>query len=110
MVSACEDVRAELRRRANGRSNEHWERFRAEIILLRLEGIKIEDVAARMKTSMRTVSIWSSLYERDQPAFFPEAQTLGFFGGAGAGAPAGFSSQIACASAHSLAPMMGSTG
>jgi transposase len=39
------------------------QRFRAWIILLRLEGLKIEDVTARMKTSMRTVSIWSSRFE-----------------------------------------------
>ena len=63
LLSANEDVRAELRRRANGRSVEHRQRFRARIILLRLEGLKILDVAARMKTSMRTVSIWSSRFE-----------------------------------------------
>jgi transposase len=61
---ASEDVRAELRRRANGRSTEHRDRFRAKIILLRLDGMKIKDVAARMGTSMRTVSIWSSRFEK----------------------------------------------
>src|SRR6266446_1871015 len=61
---ASEDVRAELRRRANGRSTEHRDRFRAKIILLRLDGMKIKDVAARMSTSMRTVSIWSSRFEK----------------------------------------------
>jgi DNA-directed RNA polymerase specialized sigma24 family protein len=62
-LSAREEVRAELRRRVNGRSNEHRERFRAEIILLRLKGIKIKDVAVRLNTSMRTVSIWSQRFE-----------------------------------------------
>ena len=60
---ANEDVTSELRRRANGRSNEHRERFRAEIVLLRLQGIKINDIARRLNTSMRTVSIWSSRFE-----------------------------------------------
>ena len=64
VLSASEDIRTELQRRANGRSIEHRERFRAKIILLRLDGLKIEDVAARMKTSMRTVSIWSSRFEK----------------------------------------------
>ena len=64
VLAASEEVRAELRRRANGRSTEHRDRFRAEIILLRLDGMKIEDVAAHMNTSMRTVSIWSSRFEK----------------------------------------------
>jgi hypothetical protein len=61
---ASEDVRAELRRRANGRSREYRDRFRAKMILLRLDGMRIKDVAARMSTSMRTVSIWSSRFEK----------------------------------------------
>ena len=61
---ASEEVRSELRRRANGRSTEHRDRFRAKIILLRLDGMKIKDVAARMSTSMRTVSIWSGRFEK----------------------------------------------
>lgn len=48
VLPASEEVRAELRRRANGRSTEHRDRFRAEIILLRLDGMKIEDVAAQV--------------------------------------------------------------
>ena len=64
VLSASEEVRAELKRRANGRATEHRDRFRAKIILLRLDGVKIEDVAARLKTSMRTVSIWSSRFEK----------------------------------------------
>jgi transposase len=63
VLCASEDVKTELRRRANGRSNEHRKRFRAEIILLRLQGVKIEDVATRLNTSLRTVSIWSSRFE-----------------------------------------------
>ena len=64
VLSASDDVRAELRRRARGQANEHRERFRAGIILLRLNGVSIKDVAARMNTSTRTVSISSSRFER----------------------------------------------
>jgi len=38
--------------------------LRANIILLRLEGLKIADVAERMGTSMPTVSTWSSRFEQ----------------------------------------------
>jgi len=63
VLCASEDVKTELRRQANGRSNEHRKRLRAEIILLRLQWVKIEDVATRLNTSLRTVSIWSSRFE-----------------------------------------------
>src|ERR1700742_1134387 len=64
VLSATDEVRAELRRRANGRANEHRERFRAGIILRRLEGVGVKEVAERLNTSARTVSIWSSRFER----------------------------------------------
>jgi transposase len=64
VLSATDEVRAELRRRANGRANEHRERLRAGIILRRLEGVAIKEVAQRLNTSARTVSIWSSRFER----------------------------------------------
>lgn len=48
VLAASKEVSAELRRRADGRSTEHRDRFRAEIILLRLDGMKIEDVAAQV--------------------------------------------------------------
>jgi transposase len=64
VLAAGDDVRAGLQRRARGRVHEHRERFRAGIILLRLEGVSIKDVAARMNTSMQTVSIWSSRFEQ----------------------------------------------
>src|ERR1700692_3850540 len=64
VLSTTNEVKAELRRRANGRANEHRERFRAGIILRRLEGIGIKEVAERLNTSPRTVSIWSSRFER----------------------------------------------
>jgi transposase len=64
VLSASDEIRVELRRRANGRANEHRERFRAGIILQRLQGVAIKEVAARMSTSARTVSVWSSRFER----------------------------------------------
>jgi transposase len=64
VLSTTNEVKAEPRRRANGRANEHRERLRAGIILRRLEGIGIKEVAERLNTSPRTVSIWSSRFER----------------------------------------------
>lgn len=63
VLSATEEVRSELRRRANGRANEHRERFRASIVLQRLNGIGIEETAQRLNTSPRTVWVWSSRFE-----------------------------------------------
>jgi transposase len=40
------------------------DRFRAEIILLRLGRLKVADVAERMRTSVPTVSTWSSRFEK----------------------------------------------
>jgi transposase len=63
VLSAPEDVRSELRRRANGRANPHRERFRAGIVLQRLDGVSIGEVAGRLNTSPRTVWEWSSRFE-----------------------------------------------
>jgi len=64
VTSASGDVRTELVRRAKASTSAHRDRFRAQIILLRLDGLRIEDVAGRMDTSMPTVSMWSSRFER----------------------------------------------
>jgi transposase len=64
VLSTTDDVKAELRRRASGRANQHRERFRAGIILQRLDGVAIKDVAARLSTSPRTVSVWSTRFEK----------------------------------------------
>ena len=64
VLTASEDVRAELERRAKASTSAHRDRFRSKIILLRLDGLRIEDVAGRMNTSMPTVSIWSNRFER----------------------------------------------
>ncbi len=64
VLIASEDARAELERRAKASTSAHRDRFRSKIILLRLDGLRIEDVAERMNTSMPTVSIWSKRFER----------------------------------------------
>ena len=64
VVEASEGVRAELERRAKAQTSVHRDRFRANIILLRLDGLGIAEVADRMGTSMATVSTWSSRFER----------------------------------------------
>src|SRR5262252_5738961 len=65
MITASKEARAELQRRAKAPTCVHRDRFRANIILLRLEGLKIESVAKRLKTSMATVSTWSARFETD---------------------------------------------
>jgi hypothetical protein len=45
VITASAEVRAELQRRAKAPTSAHRDRFRANIILLRLEGLKIESVA-----------------------------------------------------------------
>lgn len=64
VLTASEEVRAELERRAKASTSAHRDRLRAKIVLLRLAGLRIEDVAERMGTSMPTVSVWSSRFER----------------------------------------------
>jgi DNA-directed RNA polymerase specialized sigma24 family protein len=64
VLSTTDDVKAELRRRASGRANQHREQFRARVILQRLDGVAIKDVAARLSTSPRTVSVWSTRFEK----------------------------------------------
>src|SRR6267378_2403412 len=63
VITASAEVRAELQRRAKAPTSAHRDRFRANIILLRLEGLKIESVAKQLKTSMPTVSTWSGRFE-----------------------------------------------
>jgi transposase len=63
VITASAEVRAELQRRTNAPTSAHRDRFRANIILLRLEGLKIETIAKQLKTSMPTVSTWSGRFE-----------------------------------------------
>jgi transposase len=64
VLRASKDVLAELERRAKATTCAHRDRFRANIILMRLAGLKTEEVAVRLGTSMPTVSTWSSRFER----------------------------------------------
>jgi len=64
VLEATEAVRVELRRRVKAPTSAQRDRFRAEIILLRLEGLKEADVAARLSTSVPTVSTWSHRFEK----------------------------------------------
>ena len=64
VLETTEAVRGELRRRVRAPTSAQRDRFRAEIILLRLDGLKEADVAARMATSVPTVSTWSSRFEK----------------------------------------------
>jgi transposase len=64
VLKATEAVRRELRRRVRAPTSAQRDRFRAEIILLRLDGLKEADVAARLATSVPTVSTWSHRFEQ----------------------------------------------
>jgi len=64
MITASVEVRGELERRAKAPTCACRDRFRAQIILLRLEGLKIGDVATQVDASMPVVSKWSSRFER----------------------------------------------
>src|SRR5450432_23121 len=63
ILEASDAVRAELRRRVNAPTSAQRDRFRAEIILLRLERLKVTEVAERLAASVPTVSTWSSRFE-----------------------------------------------
>jgi hypothetical protein len=56
-------VKEELRRRLRSRTCLVRERERAEIILLRLEGIGVAEIAARLRTTAKRVSTWSKRFE-----------------------------------------------
>ncbi len=58
-VTAEPDVVAELRRRSRASAISMRDRERAAIILLRLEGLGVDAVAARLNTTPKRVSLWS---------------------------------------------------
>ena len=63
ITASAEDV-AELRLRSKAATTAHRDRFRAQITLLRLEGVKCADVAARLGTTMPTVLKWTNRFEQ----------------------------------------------
>lgn len=62
-LEAGPDVVEELRRRLRARTSMVRERERAEIILMRLEGVSVGEIAIRLKTTAKRVSTWSKRFE-----------------------------------------------
>jgi transposase len=76
-IQAEAEVVEELRRRARARTSLVRERERAEIILLRLDGIGVAETAARLKTTAKRVSTWSKRFEMHGLAGLEEAAGRG---------------------------------
>ena len=70
-------VAEELRRRWRSRTCLVPERERAEIILLRVEGIGVAEIAARLKTTAKRVSTWWKRFETRGLAGLQEAAGRG---------------------------------
>jgi transposase len=62
-LQAEPSVVTELRRRSRSTTIGVRDRERADIILLRLDGVGVEAVAARLKTTAKRVSIWAGRFE-----------------------------------------------
>jgi len=62
-LKAEPEVVEELRRRSRGRTSMVRDRQRAEIILLRLEGVSVAEIAVRLETTAKRVSMWSKRFE-----------------------------------------------
>ncbi len=76
-LQAEPDVVEELRRRVRARTSRVRERERAEMILLRLEGVSVGETAARLKTTAKRVSTWSKRFETRGLAGLEEAAGRG---------------------------------
>lgn len=73
-IDLTPEERANLRRRIGSPTSSQRDAMRARIVLLRAEGHREEDVAARVGVSINTVSLWSSRFQekgleglKDQP-------------------------------------------
>jgi transposase len=62
-LRASSEVAQELRRRVWASTSTVREKRRAEIVLLRLDGIGVTEVAAQLKTTAKCVSKWSRRFE-----------------------------------------------
>ena len=62
-VRADPDVVKELQRRSRSATIGVRDRERANIVLLRLEGVGVEDVAKQLKTTPKRVSVWARRFE-----------------------------------------------
>ncbi|MFO1083553.1 MAG: IS630 family transposase [Reyranellaceae bacterium] len=71
------EVVQELRRRARARTSTVRERERAEIVLLRLDGLSVNKVAEQLKTTAKRVSTWARRFERQGLAGLEEAAGRG---------------------------------
>src|SRR5437667_10522781 len=63
-LKAEPEVVEELRRRSRARTSRVRDRQRAEIILLRLEGVSVAEIAVRLETTAKRVSMWSKRLRR----------------------------------------------
>ena len=63
VITAAPGVVAELERRSRATSVEARVKERASIILLRLKGLGVEQVAARLGTTPKRVSMWTKRFE-----------------------------------------------
>jgi transposase len=71
------EVVEELRRRSRARTSTVRERERADIVLLRLEGISVTEAASRTGTTAKRVSMWSKRFEENGLAGLEEAAGRG---------------------------------
>jgi transposase len=62
-VCAEPDIVKELQRRSRSATIGVRDRERATIVLLRLEGVGVEDVAEQLKTTPKRVSVWARRFE-----------------------------------------------
>jgi transposase len=71
------EVVEELRRRWRARTSMVRDRQRAEIILLRFEGVSVAEIAVRLETTAKRVSMWSKRFETRGLAGLEEAAGRG---------------------------------
>src|SRR5262245_24614818 len=62
-IDLTPEERTVLRRRVGSPTTSQRDAMRARIVLLRAEGRREEDVAAKVGVSINTVSLWSSRFE-----------------------------------------------
>ena len=76
-LQAGSEVVQELRRRSRARTSTVRARERADIVLLRLDGIGVTEVATRLQTTAKRVSMWSRRFEAHGLAGLEEAAGRG---------------------------------
>ena len=76
-LQAGPEIVKELLRRSRARTGMVRERERAEITLLRLDGVSVGEIAVRLKTTPKRVSIWVKRFETRGLAGLEEAAGRG---------------------------------